>query len=43
VGLPWFVFAGIGVVSGVMIYFYGRWIARLAAREREAAAAQSPA
>lgn len=43
VGMPWFVFAGIGVASGVMIYFYGRWIARLAAREREAAAAAAHA
>lgn len=42
VGMPWFIFAGIGVASGVMIYFYGRWIARLAAKEREAAARAQP-
>jgi hypothetical protein len=33
VGLTWFIFAAVGVASGVMIYFYGRWIAKLAARE----------
>jgi hypothetical protein len=31
VGLTWFVFAAVGVLSGVMIYYYGRWIQRLAA------------
>jgi MFS family permease len=36
VGVTWFVFAGIGVVSAVMIYFYGRWIARLAQNEKNA-------
>jgi proton-dependent oligopeptide transporter, POT family len=33
VGLTWHVFAAIGVVSAVMIYFYGRWILKLAKRE----------
>jgi MFS family permease len=33
IGLTWFVFAVVGVASGVMIYFYGRWIAKLAAKE----------
>jgi proton-dependent oligopeptide transporter, POT family len=33
VGLTWFVFAAIGVVSAVMIYLYGKWIARLAEGE----------
>jgi hypothetical protein len=33
VGLTWFIFAAIGVVSAVMIYFYGKWILKLAARE----------
>jgi hypothetical protein len=33
IGLTWFVFAGIGVASAVIIYFYGRWIAKLAAKE----------
>ena len=31
--LWWFVFAGIGVFSAVMIYFYGRWIQKLARKE----------
>jgi len=34
VGLTWFVFAGIGVASAVMIYYYGRWIRKLAEREK---------
>jgi POT family proton-dependent oligopeptide transporter len=34
IGLTWFVFAGVGVASAVMIYCYGRWIAKLAAKER---------
>jgi MFS family permease len=29
IGLTWFVFAGIGVASAVMIYLYGRWIRTL--------------
>ncbi len=33
IGLTWYVFAGIGVASAVMIYFYGRWILRLARQE----------
>jgi len=33
VGLTWYVFAVIGVASAVMIYFYGRWILRLAKEE----------
>src|ERR1044071_5979783 len=33
VGLTWFVFALIGVLSAVMIYFYGRWILQLARAE----------
>ena len=36
VGLTWAVFAGIGVVSAVMIYFYGRWIHKLAAQDQAA-------
>jgi hypothetical protein len=35
VGLTWYVFAAIGVASAVMIYFYGRWILRLASQESE--------
>lgn len=33
VGLTWYVFAGVGVLSAIMIYFYGRWIATLAKRD----------
>jgi len=32
VGLTWYVFAGVGLLSAFMIYFYGRWIATLAKR-----------
>jgi hypothetical protein len=33
VGMTWFVFAAIGAASAVMIYFYGRWILKLATAE----------
>ena len=33
VGLTWFIFAGIGIASAVMIYLYGRWILKLAKAE----------
>jgi proton-dependent oligopeptide transporter, POT family len=33
VGLTWYVFAAIGVVSAVMIYLYGQWILKLANKE----------
>jgi len=33
VGMTWLVFAAIGIVSAFMIYFYGRWIFKLAQRE----------
>jgi hypothetical protein len=33
VGMTWFVFAGVGVLSAFMIYLYGRWIAKLARQE----------
>ncbi len=33
VGVTWYVFAAIGVASAVMIYFYGRWILKLARQE----------
>src|SRR5205807_3548043 len=36
VGLTWYVFAVIGVVSAVMIYFYGRWLITLARKEAAA-------
>lgn len=35
VGVTWFVFAAIGVASAVMIYFYGRWIQKLAQQENQ--------
>jgi MFS family permease len=34
VGLTWYIFAAVGVLSAIMIYFYGRWIAKLAKQER---------
>jgi len=33
VGLTWCIFAAVGVLSAVMIFFYGRWISKLARRE----------
>jgi MFS family permease len=36
VGTTWLMFAAIGVASAVMIYFYGRWILKLAQRETKA-------
>jgi len=33
VGLTWLTFAAIGLASAVMIYFYGRWLKTLVARE----------
>ncbi len=33
VGLTWYVFAAIGVISAVMIYAYGQWILRLAQQQ----------
>jgi proton-dependent oligopeptide transporter, POT family len=35
VGLTWYVFAAVGVASAVMIYFYGRWIQKLAQEENK--------
>ncbi len=35
VGVTWFVFAAIGIASAVMIYFYGRWIQKLAQQENK--------
>jgi hypothetical protein len=35
VGVTWFVFAGVGVAAAVMIYFYGRWIQKLAGQQQE--------
>jgi POT family proton-dependent oligopeptide transporter len=35
VGYTWLIFAGVGVAASIMIYFYGRWIAKLAKREAE--------
>jgi MFS family permease len=33
VGVTWYVFAAVGVASAVMIYFYGRWIRKLVAKQ----------
>ncbi len=33
VGMTWYVFAAVGVLSAIMIYFYGRWILQLAQRQ----------
>lgn len=35
VGLTWYVFAGVGVLSAILIYLYGVWIAKLAKREAQ--------
>jgi hypothetical protein len=35
VGFTWYVFAAVGVLSAVMIYLYGRWIATLARQESQ--------
>jgi POT family proton-dependent oligopeptide transporter len=33
VGMTWIVFALVGIASAVMIYFYGRWVKKLAAEQ----------
>jgi hypothetical protein len=33
VGLTWFIFAAVGFLSAIMIYFYGRWLLKLAREE----------
>ncbi len=33
VGLTWYIFAAVGVVSALMIFLYGRWILTLATKE----------
>ena len=33
VGVTWYIFAGIGVVSAVMIFLYGRWILKLSQQQ----------
>jgi len=33
VGYTWLIFAGVGVASAIMIFFYGRWVAKLAKQE----------
>jgi proton-dependent oligopeptide transporter, POT family len=35
VGMTWFVFAAVGIASAVMIFFYGRWILKLARQEQK--------
>lgn len=34
VGMTWFIFAGIGLVVAAMIFWYGRWVRKLANQER---------
>jgi hypothetical protein len=36
VGLTWLVFAAIGILSAIMIFWYGRWIFKLARRKTTA-------
>ena len=36
VGMPWFVFAVVGVISAGLIWAYGRWVRRLAERQSAA-------
>ena len=36
VGMTWYVFAVVGVISAFMIYLYGRWILTLARKEKNA-------
>lgn len=43
VGSTWFVFAGVGVVSAVMIHLYGRWIRTLADQKPNSTAPAEPA
>lgn len=38
IGLVWWVFAAVGVLSAILIWFYGRWILTLAAKEARAKA-----
>ena len=42
VGSTWFVFAGVGVVSAVMIHLYGRWIRTLADQKPNSTAPAEP-
>ena len=34
VGMTWLIFASIGLASCFMIYFYGKWVSRLASKEQ---------
>jgi hypothetical protein len=36
VGLPWLIFAGIGVLSACLIWAYGRWFRKYAENEKRA-------
>ena len=38
VGLTWYFFAAVGVLSAVMIYMYGRWILKLGEKEKASGA-----
>ncbi len=33
IGLVWYMFAGVGMISAVLIYIYGRWLLRLAQQQ----------
>lgn len=33
IGLTWYIFASVGVVSACMIFAYGKWLRKLAERE----------
>jgi hypothetical protein len=35
VGMTWYIFAGIGLVTAVFIYLYGRWVRDLAKKEKK--------
>ena len=37
VGMTWFVFAATGLLAAAMIYFYGRWVLKLARQEQPVA------
>ena len=37
VGMTWFVFAATGLLAAAMIYFYGRWVRKLARQEQPVA------
>ena len=34
IGLTWFIFGGVGVLSAILIYLYGLWMLKLARRQQ---------